>query len=399
MKKDQELVQILLQWFQDTARDLPWRGLTDPYPVWVSEIMLQQTRVETVRPYFQRWMKRFPTLEALAEASEEEVLRVWAGLGYYQRVRNLHRAAQQILRDRAGQWPQSPEEWEQLPGVGRYTAGAICSIALGLPTAAVDGNTARVLARIYQIQEPIHRASGRAQIQKLAERLIQLAAGLKNRSQEGKAPEEIPPAAEKHSLQKYTAQNPCGAWTQALMELGAQICLPQSPLCRKCPISSYCRAFQTGESEKVPVGRPRPRTETIELLVMIPCRNRHLYLVHRQSGERNAGLWEFPTYKKKQSILSQLKKEWSLKEGRWRRLGILKHSITRFRLHLDVVQVDFRRPWKGPPNGQWIPRSRVPSLPLSAAHRKIFALFEACESKVTAQRPQTSEKQNETGER
>ena len=393
MKKDRELVRILLQWFQDTARDLPWCGLTDPYPVWVSEIMLQQTRVETVRPYFQRWMERFPTLKALVEASEEEILQVWAGLGYYQRVRNLHRAAQQILRDRAEQWPQSPEEWEQLPGVGRYTAGAICSIALGLPTAAVDGNTARVLARIYQIQEPIHRAGGRTRIQRLAERLIQLAAEFKNRNQEEKASEEIPRATEKHSLQEYTAQNPCGAWTQALMELGSQICLPQSPLCRKCPVSSYCKAFQTGEPEKVPISRPRPRTETIELLVVIPCRDHHLYLLQRRSGERNAGLWEFPSYKKKRSTLSQLKKEWSLQAGRWRRLGILKHSITRFRLHLDVVQVEFQRRWKGPPNGQWIPRYQVPSLPLSAAHRKIFTLFEACESDVTPQRAQTSERQ------
>nr|HMN62198.1 A/G-specific adenine glycosylase [Anaerolinea sp.] len=205
-----EVSRRLLAWYRQSARKLPWRGSRDAYAVWVSEIMLQQTRVETVIPYFERWMERFPTLRALAEASEQDVLRVWEGLGYYSRARNLHRAAQRVVEQYGGQVPPARADLERLPGVGAYTAGAIASMAFGLDEAALDGNIRRVLARVFNLDLPARSPAGERRLWELAR-------------------EHLPPGQ-------------AGDYNQAWMDLGASICTPQKPTCLVCPLVEVCQA-------------------------------------------------------------------------------------------------------------------------------------------------------------
>ena len=200
------LTQLLLAWYRVHKRQLPWRGHPDAYATWVSEIMLQQTRVETVIPYFERWMKTYPTLNALAKANQEEVLVAWEGLGYYSRARNLHRAAQMVLSDFNGQIPDQAEVLCKLPGIGRYTAGAIASIAFGKDEPTLDGNIRRVLARVFNVDTPARSPEG--------ERLLWELAG------------------------KYLPPGQAADYNQAWMDLGSAICTPRQPDCGRCPLES-----------------------------------------------------------------------------------------------------------------------------------------------------------------
>jgi A/G-specific adenine glycosylase len=215
----------LLNWYQDNARPLPWREQPDPYPVWVAEVMLQQTRVETVIPYFERWMARFPTLEALASASQGEVLAAWEGLGYYSRARNLLRAAQIVQEDHAGQLPPDVKLLRQLPGIGPYTAGAIASIAFKLDEPTLDGNIHRVLARIYNLRTPASTTEGQKRLWQMASANL------------------VPGRA--------------GEYNQALMDLGATICTPRKPSCHTCPLNDICQAFSLGVQDQLPVKRAK----------------------------------------------------------------------------------------------------------------------------------------------
>jgi A/G-specific adenine glycosylase len=255
---DRSLVTALLGHYDAHRRDLPWRDRTDPYAVWVSEIMLQQTRVETARPYYERWLERFPDLDALADAEMDDVLRAWQGLGYYTRARNLHRAAQ-IVRERyQGAIPGDPAELRRLPGVGEYTAGAVASIAFGVPTPAVDGNVRRVLARLHDLEDPTT-----AQLQRLAAELV---------------PGDRP-----------------GDFNQALMELGATVCTPRAPDCDACPVAYWCRARERGVQEARPRRArraPVPR-ETVETSVIVRGDGAFL-LTRRPPRGLLAELWEFP---------------------------------------------------------------------------------------------------------
>lgn len=211
----------LVDWYKMNQRDLPWRADQDPYKVWVSEIMLQQTRVDTVIPYFNRFLGLFPTLEALAEADEEKVLKAWEGLGYYSRVRNLQTAVKEVAEQYGGRVPDTPEDISKLKGVGPYTAGAILSIAYGVPEPAVDGNVMRVLSRILLIEEDIGKAKSRTLFEKAVRELI-------------------------------SKEDP-SSFNQALMELGALICTPKSPACLICPVHEHCRAFEQGRQRELPV--------------------------------------------------------------------------------------------------------------------------------------------------
>jgi len=250
--------RALLDFFDACGRDLPWRRDPDPYRVWISEVMLQQTRAETVIPYFERWLERFPTLEALAGASIDDVLQAWAGLGYYRRAHNLHRAAN-VVRDRyRGQLPGDPAELRRLPGIGDYTAGAIASIAFGLPEPAVDGNVRRVLSRLHDLPDP-----GGAELRRLAAALV---------------PDDRP-----------------GDFNQALMELGATVCTPRSPKCDACPIATFCRARAAGTQLERP--RPKPSKTLPENDVgtaVIVADDGAVLLVRRPADGLLAGLWEFP---------------------------------------------------------------------------------------------------------
>ena len=214
----------LLAWYRAERRDLPWRRTRDPYAIWVSETMLQQTRVEAVIPYYERFLARFPTVGALATADLDDVLSAWAGLGYYSRARNLKRAAEQVVADHAGCLPAAPDALRELPGIGRYTAGAIASIAFDRPAPIVDGNVARVLARLHGLREPIEQSAVRARLWAEAERLA-----------DGPAPGDL---------------------NQALMELGARICVPGTPRCDACPVSPFCDARRAGDAASLPVRAP-----------------------------------------------------------------------------------------------------------------------------------------------
>src|SRR5690348_10038681 len=235
------LVPLLLNWFAVNARDLPWRRTRDPYAIWVSEIMLQQTQVKTVIPYWNRWMRELPTIEAVAKASPAKIHKLWEGLGYYTRVRNLQKAAQMILEKHDGKFPETFEEVLELPGIGRYTAGAICSIAFNQPTPILDGNVIRVLTRVFGIAENPRDKKTNEHLWTLAEQLVTHAA-LSNRKS-------------KIGNRKFPA---CSHLNQSLMELGALICTPREPKCGACPISKQCFAHQKNRVADFPNLEKRP---------------------------------------------------------------------------------------------------------------------------------------------
>src|SRR6185503_9991928 len=214
------VADALVGWYRGARRDLPWRRTRDPYAIWVSEVMLQQTRVTVVVPYWQRWMARFPSPAALAGAPLDDVLAAWSGLGYYGRARNLHRGAREVVARYGGRLPDSAGELRTLPGIGRYTAGAIASMAFDRQEPLVDGNVARVLARVFAVEEDVKSAAGQ-------NRLWQLAADL--------VPSEAP-----------------GDFNQALMELGATLCAPAAPRCAGCPLAADCRAHREGRTDELP---------------------------------------------------------------------------------------------------------------------------------------------------
>ncbi|MBL4953596.1 A/G-specific adenine glycosylase [Neobacillus sp. OS1-32] len=253
----------LISWFKKEQRNLPWRKDQDPYKVWVSEVMLQQTRVDTVIPYFNRFIDWFPTIEDLATADEEKVLKAWEGLGYYSRVRNLQSAVKEVKETYGGVVPDSPEEISKLKGVGPYTAGAILSIAYGKPEPAVDGNVMRVLSRILSIWEDIARPSSRKIFEQAVRELI-------------------------------SHEDP-SAFNQALMELGALVCTPTSPACLLCPVREHCQAFDEGVQSELPVKTKKTKTRQVQLASAILLAGNGKILIHkRPSTGLLANLWEFP---------------------------------------------------------------------------------------------------------
>lgn len=251
----------LSRWFEKHGRDLPWRRSRDPYRIWISEIMLQQTTVVAVVPYFEQFLARFPTIEALARAREHDVLRLWEGLGYYSRARNLHLAARKVVDELGGTIPHEIDELVSLPGIGRYTAGAIASLAYDQPAPIVEANTLRVYARLLAFDGDVHSTAGRNTIWNFAEQAV--------------------------------PRRSAGAFNQALMDLGAMLCTPVEPRCPECPVRTCCRAFQQGLQHSVPRPRTRPQVTFVDE-AMIAVRNDGRYLLRQGlPGERWAGLWEF----------------------------------------------------------------------------------------------------------
>ena len=252
----------LLTWFRKAARDLPWRRTRDPYAVWLSEVILQQTRVDQGLPYYERFIHTFPTVYALAASEESAVLKLWEGLGYYSRARNLHRAAKQIVEEHGGAFPETASELAKLPGVGPYTAGAVASIAFGERVPVVDGNVKRVLARLYAIQESIDSGP-------VSARLWELAGALVSKSHPGD-------------------------FNQALMELGARVCTPKQPDCPRCPLRRQCDAYTAGIASGLPVRRARKTVPHKELAVAAICQNGRYLILRRAPKSMLGGLWEFP---------------------------------------------------------------------------------------------------------
>ena len=269
------LPKLLVPWFLKNARKLPWREDKEPYHVWVSEIMLQQTRVEAVKEYYKRFIKALPTIESLANAEEELLLKLWEGLGYYSRVRNLQKAARVIMEKHGGVFPTEYEEILALPGIGEYTAGAICSICFEKPTPAVDGNVLRVISRVTESKAPIT---------------------------EPKVKKEIT-----EKLRAVYPKNHCGDFTQALMELGATVCVPNgAPHCANCPLQNICLAHKNGTTENLPVKRPKKaRKKELLTVFLLRCDGKIAVLKRANEGLLK-GLWEFPnvsgTLSKEQAV-------------------------------------------------------------------------------------------------
>jgi len=257
-----ELSCRLLAWYRAHHRRLPWRDTEDPYRVWVAEVMLQQTQAPTVLPYYERFLTRFPTVQALAEAPLEEVLKQWAGLGYYARARHLHRAAQIVVAEHGGQLPADSASLLALPGIGRYTAGAILSIAFHQDAPVLDGNVQRVFSRVFWVR-------GGPRSDRVKKRLWKLA-------------EEVLPAGE------------AGDFNQALMEQGALICTPADPQCRSCCLSDLCEAYRRGQPTALPPTAPRPATERREDVVALIWRDGRVLIIQRPLAGVWGGLWEFP---------------------------------------------------------------------------------------------------------
>jgi len=262
-KRQRALTSALLVWYDEHQRELPWRRLRNPYATWVSEIMLQQTQVATVVPYFERWMQRFPTIHALAKANTHEVLSAWQGLGYYSRARNLQRSAQLICSEHSGRLPANAELLQKLPGIGRYTAGAIASIAFNLPEPAVDGNVLRVLTRLDGLR-------GDPRVEPLSSQIWQIASDLMD------------------------CVSP-GSFNQALMELGALVCVPEKPRCGQCPVLKHCVAKQLDLAEQLPELPKRPKPVARRVVVVLAERQGKWLVVQQPDSARHwAGLFTFP---------------------------------------------------------------------------------------------------------
>ncbi|HXW61426.1 MAG TPA: A/G-specific adenine glycosylase [Candidatus Acidoferrales bacterium] len=348
-----DLHRRLLTWFRRHRRNLPWRDRRDPYRIWVAEIMLQQTRVAAVLPHYNRFLERFPTVESVAAARQQEVLRLWSGLGYYRRAQNFHRAAQEIVASHGGRFPRTLKAALALPGIGRYTAAAVLSIAYDVPLAALDGNVARVLARLGAVRGDLRAALRWRQLGKTAEHLL--------------------------------AQQAPGNWNQALMELGEVICTPQTPRCGDCPLLRFCLAQARGLTEQIPAPRRKRASVSLRIAAAILRDSSRRTLLVRDPTARGSALfsrlWQFPAVEVTREPLVEL-------EGHLRRtlkldsaplkleaLPAARHGVT-FR---NITLLPFLARVAELPR---LPRTRILAfdhidrLPISSATRKIAAAAE-----------------------
>lgn len=349
MSTAEGFAERLLDWFAACARDLPWRHERTPYRVWVAEVMLQQTRAETVIPYYARFLERFPDVQALAGASLEDVLKAWEGLGYYARARNLHAAAREIVGRYHGRFPTTFRELITLPGFGRYTAGAVASIAFGEDVPAVDGNARRVLCRVFGIAG----GQGRSALQ---------------RELEGLASELLP-------------RGQAGRFNEALMELGALVCTPRAPRCRECPFQATCWAWTTGDPESLPVRRRRkvlPHYDVAAAVIMDA--DARILVTQRPTDDMLGGLWEFPGGKCEpgetlaECLVREIREELDVEVEVGEPLAVIRHAYTHFRITLHAFRCRIVR---GEPRCldcaalRWVSPQQLSELPMSVADRRI----------------------------
>jgi len=364
------LIRALLKWFGEAARDLPWRRTGDPYAIWVSEVMLQQTQVKTVLPYWERWMRALPSIEALAKARAQTIHKLWEGLGYYTRVRNMHKAAQVILKNHDGKFPQEFEAVLALPGIGRYTAGAICSIAFNQPTPILDGNVIRVVSRVFGIEGDPRGKETNRKLWALAGDLAREAASTVHRS--------------RNQAGKRTT-NSVSHFNQSLMELGALICTPRQPRCGVCPVAKACVARREGRVDELP-NLPRRTPVTPRRFVAFIAHKGGRFLVRqRPAGVVNAHLWEFPNveigpngFDAKRLALTVL----GMNPKAAAPFCVIKHSITRYRITVEAFRVSGTIPRRnGSPQSRWMHGSQMHRLPFASAHRKILDRLRSQSSK------------------
>jgi A/G-specific adenine glycosylase len=346
------LAAALLEWYAANARDLPWRRTRDPYAIWVSEVMLQQTRVETVVPYFERWMQRFPSVESLARASQQDVLALWEGLGYYARARQLHRAGHEVMTRNGGRLPSSLIELERLPGVGRYTAAAIAAIAFGADVVALDGNLRRVLSRLFDLER-----------------------------------DPRSPRGERKLLNLTSAALPSGRaadFNQALMDLGSLVCTARSPHCGRCPVAWGCLALARGLVGERPM-RAEPRTPPRREVTAAVIRRRGKVLVARRpEGKLLGGLWEFPGGKREHGeslpacLRRELREELGVSAHVGREMGVFHHTYTHYRVTVHAFECQLRR---GEPRAlesdeiRWVRPRELADYPMGKVNRLISRML------------------------
>ncbi|MBI1319298.1 MAG: A/G-specific adenine glycosylase [Candidatus Hydrogenedens sp.] len=306
------LRRALLHWFQEAARDLPWRRTSDPYRIWLSEVILQQTRVDQGLPYYERFVETFPDARALADAPLDKVLKLWEGLGYYTRARNLHRAAQVVRDDFGGAPPKTAELLQMLPGIGRYTAAAIASIAYGEPVAVVDGNVKRVLSRLFNVETSIDDTATDKELWRLANLLL----------------------SRKHP----------GDFNQAMMELGARICTPRTPDCAGCPVADFCQARKHGVETERPIRSAKKPPGLKDLVVAVVRRDGQYLLVKRPEEGLLGGLWEFPSFETRPGQSHQQVLEAGCKTGLklpvkpGGMVSAVSHAYTHFKVTMTVYR-------------------------------------------------------------
>jgi A/G-specific adenine glycosylase len=350
--------RCLKAWFRTNARDLPWRRTHDPYAIWISEIMLQQTQVTTVERYFPRFLAEFPSVAALAAASESDVLRQWEGLGYYRRARQMHAAARQIVSDHRGQFPVEFDAVRQLPGIGRYTAGAILSIAFDAAHPILEANTIRLLSRLWAYRGNTHDRKGQMLLWNAATSLL---------SARGN-----------------------GELNQALMELGSLICTPRNPKCDACPLESLCPTRKLGLQDRIPAPRRKTPVENLCEAAVIVRRNGFVLLRQCGDDERWAGLWDFPRFRltlkaelnegigaNDRQIIDGVRMLVGISIARPNHFVTLRHTVTRFRitLHGFVAQCK-RAPAKGRSDRfRWVKPEQLVEYPLSVTGRKLARLW------------------------
>lgn len=327
--------QTILSWYDQGHRDLPWRRTQDPYRIWISEIMLQQTRAETVVSYYERFLSRYPTVQNLASAPEEELLKAWEGLGYYSRARSLQKAAKEIVARYGGQLPADLEKLRALPGIGDYTAGAIASIAFGIPAAAVDGNVERVLCRWDAIKDEVGTPTVRRQIAARAQALV---------------PPDRP-----------------GAFANAMMEMGATMCTPKNPKCLLCPVREGCMGFAQGIAQELP-RKAKKKAQRVEnrAVLLVFCDNRVL-IVKRQE-KLLGGLFVFPDVLEESdpARLCQALEALGIRAAYDEKLGHARHVFTHLIWEMDVHAV-VADEMTQVPGGQWVSRQELAALPLPTA--------------------------------
>lgn len=336
----------LLQWYRHNQRQLPWRSSQDPYAIWIAEIMLQQTRVETVIPYYERWLEELPTLRSLAEADEIQVLKLWEGLGYYRRAHNLRAAARIVLDDYGGRLPSTRRELQSLPGIGAYTSAAIAAIAFDQDEIALDGNLRRVLVRFFDLDLDVHSATAAQKLEELGRSIM-------------------PPGS-------------AADFNQALMDLGASICTPRSPTCASCPLQPGCMAHARGTQDARPSRQPDSARPLIHRRALAILRDKRVLLGRRPEGKLLGGLWEFPGQDLSKAALRELAPDeptrgmLGLATGEPTLLQSYRHSYSHFRLHMFAYLARFK---SGEPSSsvhtelRWVPLAELDSLPMGKVDR------------------------------
>ena len=330
MKEKQKLKNIvkpIVKWYQENKRELPWRRDRDPYHIWISEIMLQQTRIEAVKSYYTRFMEELPTIQHLANIQEEKLLKLWEGLGYYSRARNLQKAAKIIVEQYNGKMPTSYVELLKLPGIGEYTAGAIASIAFGEKVPAIDGNVLRVISRILASKNDILLADTKKKIEKKIKPII---------------PKEA------------------GDFNEGLMEIGELICIPNGePLCKKCPVKEVCEARKTNQIAEIPVRNKIVKRKKEERVVFILECDHRIAILKRPSKGLLAGMYEFPNIlinKKEKLELEKILKGWNLKGKKVEEIGESEHIFSHIEWHMNGIKVEVE---KENQDFEWIPLEKI----------------------------------------